>query len=65
MSETDVKPRKLVREFRQILVWPLQLMPLREGALLAPAAGDDDGGHHGDQEQQNDPSHGVRIRRRG
>ena len=34
MSETDVKPRKLVREFRQILVWPLQLMPLREGAQI-------------------------------
>ena len=39
-------------------------LPLREGPLLAPAAGHDDGGHHGDQEQQNDPSHVVRIRRR-
>ena len=34
MSETDAKPRKLVREFRQILVWPIQLMPLREGAQI-------------------------------
>ena len=34
MPETDVKPRKLVREFRQILVWPIQLMPLREDAQI-------------------------------
>ena len=34
MSETDAKPKKLVREFRQILVWPIQLMPLREGAQI-------------------------------
>src|SRR5678815_3048463 len=34
LSETDAKPRKLVREFRQILVWPIQLMPLREGAQI-------------------------------
>ena len=34
MPETDVKPRKLVREFRQILVWPIQLMPLRANAQI-------------------------------
>ena len=34
MAETDVKPRKLVREFRQLLVWPIQLMPLRANAQI-------------------------------
>ncbi|HEY3178704.1 MAG TPA: hypothetical protein VGL25_07475 [Casimicrobiaceae bacterium] len=34
MSETDQSQRPLVRQFRQILLWPLQLMPLKEGAQI-------------------------------
>lgn len=33
MSDSD-QTRKLVRQFRQILIWPVQLMPLREGAQI-------------------------------
>jgi len=46
MTDTATDQTKLVRHFRQILLWPLQLAPLREGAqvqrhwevLHAPAA---------------------------
>ena len=34
MSETQQHQRQLVRQFRQILLWPLQLMPLKEGAQI-------------------------------
>ena len=34
MSSTDQDDLKLVRHFRQILLWPLQLMPIREGAQI-------------------------------
>ena len=50
MSETPQFQRQLVRQFRQILLWPLQLMPLKEGAqiqeywdLLATSGADDHG----------------------
>ncbi len=35
MSATTVHPSdKSVRHFRQILLWPIQLMPIREGAPI-------------------------------
>jgi hypothetical protein len=34
MSESNPAPTKQVRHFRQILLWPLQLMPIREGAQV-------------------------------
>ncbi|HEY6600043.1 MAG TPA: hypothetical protein VIZ30_12040, partial [Pseudomonadales bacterium] len=34
MTNTAASPNKRVRHFRQILLWPLQLMPLREGAQI-------------------------------
>jgi len=34
MSEAGVTPSKPVRQFRQILLWPVQLMPIREGAQI-------------------------------
>jgi hypothetical protein len=34
MSESYRAPEKRVRHFRQILLWPLQLMPIREGAQI-------------------------------
>ena len=34
MSIQSVDDGKLVRQFRQILLWPLQLVPLREGAQI-------------------------------
>jgi CorA-like Mg2+ transporter protein len=32
--QTDAVADKLVRQFRQILIWPIQLMPLREDAQI-------------------------------
>jgi len=32
--QTDAAADKLVRQFRQILIWPIQLMPLREDAQI-------------------------------
>ena len=35
MSEpTSLRPTQTVRHFRQILLWPLQLMPIREGTQI-------------------------------
>ena len=34
MPEETNRPEKLVRHFRQILLWPLQLMPIRQGAQI-------------------------------
>ena len=34
MSDTAQLPDRTVRQFRQILLWPLQLMPIREGAQI-------------------------------
>ena len=34
MSIQAVDDSKIVRQFRQILLWPLQLMPIREGAQI-------------------------------
>jgi hypothetical protein len=34
MSENATRPAKRVRHFRQILLWPLQLRPLREGTQV-------------------------------
>ncbi len=34
MSDDHRASEKLVRHFRQILLWPLQLMPIREGAQI-------------------------------
>jgi hypothetical protein len=34
MSDDDRAPEKRVRHLRQILLWPLQLMPIREGAQI-------------------------------
>lgn len=34
MLEDRVQPHKLVRHFRQILLWPLQVMPIRDGAQV-------------------------------
>ena len=34
MSIQGVEDTKLVRQFRQILLWPLQLVPIREGAQI-------------------------------
>src|SRR5439155_18741248 len=36
MAMSDDKPyqRQLVRQFREILLWPLQLMPVKEGAQI-------------------------------
>ena len=34
MSIQPVDDTKLVRQFRQILLWPLQLVPIREGAQI-------------------------------
>jgi hypothetical protein len=34
MTDTATQPAKRVRHFRQILLWPLQLIPLREGAQV-------------------------------
>lgn len=34
MSDDARAPEKRVRHFRQILLWPLQLMPIREGAQI-------------------------------
>ncbi len=34
MSVQGVDDTKLVRQFRQILLWPLQLVPIREGAQI-------------------------------
>ena len=34
MTDTPHHPRQLVRQFRQILLWPLQLMPLKEDAQI-------------------------------
>jgi hypothetical protein len=32
--EPEVQVDRIVRHFRQILVWPLQLMPIREGVQI-------------------------------
>jgi CorA-like Mg2+ transporter protein len=37
--ETQAQRRQLVRQFRQILLWPLQLMPIREGAQIQDHCG--------------------------
>ncbi|MFA5941536.1 MAG: hypothetical protein WC809_19480 [Sinimarinibacterium sp.] len=34
MSDSPVEDERVVRHFRQILIWPLQLMPLREDAQI-------------------------------
>lgn len=34
MSDSGIDDERVVSHFRQILVWPLQLMPLREGAQI-------------------------------
>jgi hypothetical protein len=34
MSENNRAPEKRVRHIRQILLWPLQLMPIRAGAQV-------------------------------
>ena len=34
MTDAPHHPSQLVRQFRQILLWPLQLMPLKEGAQI-------------------------------
>ncbi len=34
MSDNNQAPEKRVRHFRQILLWPLQLMPIRKGAQV-------------------------------
>lgn len=34
MSSGQQDETKLVRQFRQILLWPLQLAPIREGAQI-------------------------------
>ena len=35
MSQPPVpQAEKIVRQYRQILLWPLQLMPIREGAQI-------------------------------
>ncbi len=34
MSDTEARHAKNVRHFRQILLWPLQLMPIREGSQI-------------------------------
>ncbi len=34
MSDIEASHDKRVRHFRQILLWPLQLMPIREGSQI-------------------------------
>jgi len=34
MTGQEQQPKRTVRHFRQIVLWPLQLMPLREGAQI-------------------------------
>ena len=58
----DARTPPLVRHFRQILVWPLQLMPIREGAQiqrhweLLESAGDSCPWHEVADEFTGDPS---------
>ena len=62
MSDTEISHGKRVRHFRQILLWPLQLMPIREGSQIQrhwevlEQGGDDNPWHEVGDEFTGDPA---------